>query len=617
MTIQSLNYRLTIQEARVHKLYCYLKENTGGTEIDPVFSSSPSFTITQQDIDNWNSNTSVPNLQQVTNEGNSITNSIISTSSIQGNTIEINSEGFIGAIDTSLLSEGRNYSLPNSSGIFALLSDIPSESDTLASVTTRNPVTTNSITVGGLVIPTLLTGDSSYTKSIVAKPDGTFGWEDKLSLSTIGGILPSIKILDYSQDATNYILRVAYTYGQGSYVNPLFEVRIHSAGVIAQDTTIQQDSINQSSFTSGNITKTGFVASILIPKATNTSPAWNNDIVGLMITLLGVDNADGGASSTKVVRRIVSDMDLIGNIRPKLRDNYEKFTQIRDVTYTNDTTNYYINGRLDVAVQANFANNNSFTLHKFYLGTTEITGTGITVTNTAPGNFLTSTPVNDINGNPTTLGFTSIPFRITIPKATNASTLYNNNANGLLSFVFQYSSFGGATHVPIYIPYTIPALFTSPSAIQATTINASSLPNAQGDATYIRNLVQKTDGTIGYEPKQVQTTATATMSPAPDVSGYLNLRKTNNLVELAGSIVINDTYNMNNPFATLPAGYGMASNTFTDTLVLHVLVSNMGVGAGVYRAGTVFLSANNLFFMEPVPTGGVSIELYQQYTVIT
>ena len=457
-------------------------------------------------------------------------------------------------------------------------------------------------------------GDATYTKNIVAKADGTFGWENKASS---GGLKPSVKILDYSQDATNYILRVSSSQGNPtvSYGTPYFEVGIHSTPLIAQNITIQEDQINQLTNTTSNVPIQGRVTTILIPKATNTSPAWNNDIIGIIVTLLAVDNGDGGVNSPYNPRRIASDVDLIGNIRPKLKDNYEKFTKIRDVTYTQDTTNYYINGRLDVAVQANFANNNSFTLHKFYLGTTEITGTGITVTNTAPGNFLVNTPVNDINGNPTTLGFTSIPFRITIPKATNASTLYNNNANGLLSFVLQYSSFGGATHVPVYIPYTIPALFTSPSAIQATTINASSLPNAQGDATYIRNLVQKNDGTIGYEPKIVVTNGTGVLNssaPSP-VGGAISVRRTNNIVEMSGSIQLQDTWDMNFHFVTLPAGFGLTS-TFSDSLVISAMGFTMGVGT--YRPMSVFIQGDKLFFLEPVPTGGVSIEIYTQYTIL-
>jgi hypothetical protein len=507
--------RLSRLEKAVSYLACQVKNGGGGVETDPVFTASPAHSITQTDIDNWNAGGAVPNLQQVTNQGNNTTNPIISTDSIQGSTIEVNSSGFIGGIDSGLLTEGRNYSLPNKSGIFALLSDIPSEVDTLATVTTRNPITTNSITVGGLIVNNLV-GDNTYTKIITAKPDGTFGWqdiityyntsrlsyysgrynnmttangllnmfiggssevkdlttitgqentlitysdgfdltsgtcnlgigyqsgsqltsgfqnvflgrragkaittgsnniiigsngsvgtdltfpsaltnyiqilsgttptitpannklnignwifgdngnigigvaplekldingniraralanaqgditftkavvakpdgtfgvEDKSSSATIGGVLPSIRIIDYTQDATNYMLRVSYTYGQASPSLPLFEVRIHSAQLLAQNITTTGDPINQStSSTQNGITINGAVTTILIPKATNTSPIWNNDIAGIMVRLLAVDNGDGGAASTKIVRRVATDMATIGSIRPK------------------------------------------------------------------------------------------------------------------------------------------------------------------------------------------------------------------------------------------------------------------------------------------------------------
>lgn len=346
------------------------------------------------------------------------------------------------------------------------------------------------LSVGASYMPNAQ-GDATYTKNLVAKPDGTFGWEDKANLSTMGGILPFIKILDYTQDATNYILRVSYSYGQvGAQAAPLFEVSIHSAGIHAQNITATSDHINQSTFSSTieGISVGGIVYTILIPKADNTSPAWNNDIVGIIVRLLSIDRADGGVNSTKIVRRVASDVDLIGNIRPKLRDVYDKFTRVRDVTYTFDATNYYIDGRLDIGVQANLANNNSFQLDSFYLAGNLQTGTGITVTNTATGNFINYQNAPDINSGLTSMGYTTIPFRITIPKATNPSAGYNNGGL-MLSFVFRYSSFS-STHAPILIPYSLPAIFTVAKqdafietkefsdAFSGTTITLSNTPKA-------------------------------------------------------------------------------------------------------------------------------------------
>lgn len=300
-------------------------------------------------------------------------------------------------------------------------------------------------------------GDATYTKSIVAKPDGTIGWENK---ATAGGLKPSVKILDYTQDATNYILRVSSNQGNpiASYGTPYFQVGIHSTPVIAQNITVQEDLINQLTGTNLNVPIQGRVSTILIPKATNISPAWNNDIVGIIVTLLGVDNGDGGANSPYNPRRIASDVDLIGNIRPKVKDLYDKYTGIRDVTYTSDVTNYYIDGRLDIGVQGMLANGNALTLESFYFNGSVQTGTGITATNSASGNFVNQLNVPDVNGGLTSMGYTTIPFRVTIPKATNAAPGYNNGG-AILSFVLRYSNFS-LTHPNIVVPYSLPATFT-------------------------------------------------------------------------------------------------------------------------------------------------------------
>lgn len=124
-------------------------------------------------------------------------------------------------------------------------------------------------------------------------------------------LYPKVKILDYTQDATNYILRVSSTQSApvNGYAGPFFEVVIHSASLKAQNISIVEDSVNQSTFSSTAYQNLGRVTSILIPKASNTAPAWNNDIIG--------DSADGGASSPFNPRRLAVDMDLIGNIKPK------------------------------------------------------------------------------------------------------------------------------------------------------------------------------------------------------------------------------------------------------------------------------------------------------------
>lgn len=546
--MSSLESRTRKLEDKLDFLYCYVKthQGGGGTETDPIFTASPSFSIKQSDIDKWNTDNPTSTLQQVTDEGNQTTNPIVSTNYIGGSFLEVTSNGFPGVLNSNFITESRDYSLPDKDGTFAMLSDIPSEVDTLNSVvirgsysskpisflsSTTTPITGNPVGAIGIHEPTysyyfgdfskvatglynvsmsygalqkltsgeynigigvfagkelttgksntligsltgqktttgnfntmfgrqagnentsgykntyfgtyagynnstsnlnvligykagnqsamgdrnlflgsfagqgvtgsnnlllgvgagngdgaisnrliihnnttlsgygaddtqegvlgtptqgnlanaLITGafdqrwvklngylqigstympnaqgDSTYTKSLVAKPDGTIGWEDKANLTTLGGVIPDVKILDYTQDATNYILRVTVNYGQvGAQSAPIFDVAIHSANIHAQNITASPtDAVNQivsSGFIEG-VAITGVTYTILIPKATNTSPAWNNDIVGILVRLLSVDKADGGTNSTKIVRRIASDMDVIGNIRPK------------------------------------------------------------------------------------------------------------------------------------------------------------------------------------------------------------------------------------------------------------------------------------------------------------
>uniref|UniRef100_UPI001C596C45 hypothetical protein n=1 Tax=Klebsiella pneumoniae TaxID=573 RepID=UPI001C596C45 len=89
-TIYSLDYRVRILESKIHKLYCYLKDNGGGgPETDPIFSASPAATITLQDIANWNAGGAVPNLQQVTNQGFTTSNPLISEAEVIGETIGV------------------------------------------------------------------------------------------------------------------------------------------------------------------------------------------------------------------------------------------------------------------------------------------------------------------------------------------------------------------------------------------------------------------------------------------------------------------------------------------------------------------------------------------------
>lgn len=290
------------------------------SEVDPIFTASSAHDITPDHIiflngKDYNSLNNLPNLSLKAD----LVSGKVPASQLPSYVDDVVKAANLATLPASG-ENGKIYVTLDTNKIYrwsssAYVDITPGEADTLDTVTNRNPVTNNSITVSGLKA-TSLQGDTTYTKAIIAKPDGTFGWEDKANFATIGGVLPTIKILDYTQDTTNYILRVSYTYSQATPTdNPKFEVVIHSAFIKANNITTTQDSINQSTFSTNNgIGITGFITTILIPKAA----AWNNDIIGIMVRLLSIDNGDGGANSTKIVRRIAVDMNLIGNIKPKV-----------------------------------------------------------------------------------------------------------------------------------------------------------------------------------------------------------------------------------------------------------------------------------------------------------
>jgi len=82
-------------------------------------------------------------------------------------------------IADSGLTASRTYTLPDASGTIALTSDIPAESDTLATVTGRGATTTDEISVGGLIV------DASSGYSIKGAAAGSSG--GLLNLEGVGG----------------------------------------------------------------------------------------------------------------------------------------------------------------------------------------------------------------------------------------------------------------------------------------------------------------------------------------------------------------------------------------------------------------------------------------------
>lgn len=253
--------------------FCQTEPSPGGPEVDPVFSASPAHNITDGDITflgqkDYNSLNNLPDLS-------------LKADLVSG---KVPASQLPSYVDDVI--EGANLSALNA------LPDSQKETGKLYVALDTNKV---------------------YRWSGSTFVDMT----QSPNLTTLGGVLPTIKIIDYTQDATNYMLRVSYTYGQAAPSgNPQFEVVIHSAYLIANNITTTQDSINQSTYSTNNgIGINGFITTILIPKANNPAPAWNNDIIGIMVRLLSVDNGDGGSASSKIVRRVATDMNLIGTIK--------------------------------------------------------------------------------------------------------------------------------------------------------------------------------------------------------------------------------------------------------------------------------------------------------------
>ena len=249
--------------------FCQSTPIPGGAEVDPVFKASPAGSITQADIDLWNSNgggltkanvdasnltptniqswkdkietqTSIQSpqltgniltiyytgengvqqsktvdLSSLINVDVSIENAqydasqnIITITQTDGSTFKIDLSEFSIITTTnvdgsiSLFQEGVEKVKIHKVGISGSYNDLsdlpdlslktvggqslhgtgdipfPAESDTLQTVTTRNPVTTNTITVAGVKATALPVFNSTFPRNVVSKLDGTLGWQD-------------------------------------------------------------------------------------------------------------------------------------------------------------------------------------------------------------------------------------------------------------------------------------------------------------------------------------------------------------------------------------------------------------------------------------------------------
>lgn len=152
--------------------YLSCKVENGITETDPIFEASIASTITQTDINNWNSATTIPNLDQVTSEGNSTTDAIISESTVRAyNGLIVNSNTTSGTIKGTNITVPRNYELPNNSGTIALLSDIPV--DTGPQIVRTNAVTYNLVPTKRTILVTFTGTTTTFNLPLVAPNVGT------------------------------------------------------------------------------------------------------------------------------------------------------------------------------------------------------------------------------------------------------------------------------------------------------------------------------------------------------------------------------------------------------------------------------------------------------------
>lgn len=331
-----------------------------------------------------------------------------------------------------------------------------------------------------------------------------YRWSGSVYIEVSAGSLqestlyPKIKILDFTSDATNYIIRVAsnQSFPLATYSGTQFEVSVGSSPIIATDISVVEDTLNKLTTTNSPFPSQGRITTILIPKVSNPF-GWNNGNLALMVTLLAVDNGDGGSSSPYSPRRIASDVDFIANLRPSLKDDFSKFSNISNVEYTSDMTNYYVDGLVHIASEISIANNNSgMNLVYFAFNGYELNNNGITYETLTPVHFMGSTnPANipDSIGGLNRVNYTSYRFRITIPKNTN--TLSFNNTGAWFGFLLQCNSFDDNNlRKPITIPYSMRALFTNVVEIKqfsdnftGTTITLTKTPKINTIVNVLQN----------------------------------------------------------------------------------------------------------------------------------
>ncbi|MCQ4139241.1 hypothetical protein [Chryseobacterium sp. EO14] len=321
--------------------FCDCEGSGIGTETDPVFTASPAYNITSSHINflnlkDYNSLNNLPNLslkadliggKVPASQLPSYVDDVLEYSALSNFPNPGESGKLYVTQDNNIIYRwtGSSYIEVSSASIttngtagqisfFSTASNISSDGNLLwdnsnkrLAVGVTSPTT--SIDTNTLRLRTLPNGisDSSFTRNVIIKNDGTVGYEAKLPT-----YYPKVTINSYSQDATNYILKVTVSNipsGGFSSTGGYFSISaIGSNSVDAVDIVVTFDSL-LGFVINGNLQGADFT--ITFPKASNTSPVWNNPNVLIGVLWKGTDNADGGTSSPYKPRRFAQDAKLI------------------------------------------------------------------------------------------------------------------------------------------------------------------------------------------------------------------------------------------------------------------------------------------------------------------
>lgn len=304
-------------------------------------------------------------------------------------------------------------------------------------------------------------GDPTFTKQVVIKDDGTFGVMPKSTNEYTPTFYPKVDIIEYIQDDTNYYVRIAVSNMQDMTFggNPYFQVSVGKGGNIITAVAIKGDYADSTgapnyAYTNIPFIMGGFHFIVTIPKAENNHPWWNDDSRLISVTWTGRDALDnqGGVTSPYEPRRIANDTKKIGDIKPK-----------GGIPYSGTTLQNPITGEL------NF-------------------GSGPTNARLIKGTDSVSSSVSLFND-----------ARLTLSSYNNMDRTYIQMDKDKVSL---WGNATGANRIDVKTFSTTIQSGTNQSlTVSSAGVAMVGLPNAQGDPTFTRQLVQKEDGSIGYESK--------------------------------------------------------------------------------------------------------------------